>query len=120
MSEDQTTSEPNPVLAQVAEQCKDKAPQRGLGAAIEVEKEEQARIEKTIKRHMLQKELEKRFTYHSPKGDQPERYGKLRAKAKEFAELIADLCPMSREQSLALTHLEDSAFWANASIARNE
>jgi hypothetical protein len=28
--------------------------------------------------------------------------------------------PASREQSLALTHLEDAVFWANAAIARHE
>lgn len=28
-------------------------------------------------------------------------------------------CPESRELSLALTHLEEAMFWANASIARH-
>lgn len=66
------------------------------------------------------REIEKRFTYHRPSGDQPERYVTLRAKAKELAEMIAELTPSSREQSLALTQLEESVFWANAAIARNE
>ena len=65
-------------------------------------------------------ELEKKFTYHPPKGDQAERYGRLRAFAKEFALDILDMCPESRERSLAMTKLEESVFWANASIARNE
>lgn len=65
-------------------------------------------------------DLDKRFTYHAPKGDQPERYVALRAKGRELAELIASLTPPSREQSVALTKLEESLFWANASIARNE
>jgi hypothetical protein len=65
-------------------------------------------------------ELEIRFTYHSPKDDQPERYGKLRAKAKEFAEMISELTPSTREQSLAFTALEESVMWANAAIARRE
>ena len=65
-------------------------------------------------------DLEKNFTYHSPKGDQPERYTKIRAKAKEFAELLEAACPDSREKSLAFTKLEESVMWANASIARNE
>lgn len=65
-------------------------------------------------------ELECRFTYHSPKGKQPEKYQKLREKAKEFAYLIQELVPESREKSLAITHLEESCFWANAAIARRE
>jgi hypothetical protein len=65
-------------------------------------------------------DINKCFTYHAPKGDQPERYEMLRAKAKELALLIANLCPDSREKSLALTKLEECVFWSNASIARNE
>jgi hypothetical protein len=59
-----------------------------------------------------------RFTYHKPSGDQPDRYEKLRAKARELAELINELCPESREKSLAVTQLEQAVMWANASIAR--
>ena len=65
-------------------------------------------------------DIEKNFTYHSPKGNQPERYGRIRDKAREFAELIEAECPDSREKSLAFTKLEESVLWANASIARNE
>ena len=43
------------------------------------------------------------FTYHTPKGDQTERYQRLRSEARTLAESIVDLCPSSREQSLALT-----------------
>lgn len=65
-------------------------------------------------------EIDIRFTYHPPKGDQLERYVRLRDTAKELAILIADLTPQSREQSLALTHLEQAIMWANAGIARRE
>jgi hypothetical protein len=67
---------------------------------------------------VTQEELDNRFSYHAPKGDQPERYTKIRAKAKELAELIVELCPESREQSLAITRLEEVSMWANAAIAR--
>jgi hypothetical protein len=60
------------------------------------------------------------YTYHSPKGDQPERYVAIREKAKELAALILASTPKSREQSVALTELETAIFWANAAIARNE
>lgn len=60
------------------------------------------------------------FTYHAPKGDQVERYQQLRDKAKELALLIVELTPVSREQSLALTYLEQASMMGNAAIARNE
>ena len=65
-------------------------------------------------------EVEKNFTYHAPKSGQPERYQRLREKAKELAYLIHQECPPSRERSVALTELETSVFWANAAIARND
>lgn len=65
-------------------------------------------------------QLEKSFTYHAPKGDQPERYVELRDRAKLLAYMIVKNTPPSREQSLAITKLEEAIFWANAAIARNE
>lgn len=65
-------------------------------------------------------EIEKRFTYHPPKDGQPERYQKVRDKAKELAYLLHEECPQSRELSLALTKLEETVMWGNAAIARNE
>ncbi len=65
-------------------------------------------------------DLEKRFTYHPPKGNQLARYERIRAFAKDFAYALDQMCPNSREKSLAWTHLEDCVMWANASIARNE
>jgi len=65
-------------------------------------------------------DLQRRFTYHPPKNGQPERYVFLRDKARELAEMIAELSPPSREQSLAITHVEQAVMWANAAIARNE
>ena len=65
-------------------------------------------------------DLQKRFTYHPPKGDQPLKYSQVRQHAKYLAVQIDDLCPDSREKSLALTKLEEAVFWANAAIARNE
>ena len=64
--------------------------------------------------------IERDFTYHAPLPGQPERYTQIREKAKELALLIVDVTPQSREQSLALTNLEQTVMWANASIARNE
>ncbi len=64
--------------------------------------------------------LENRFTYHAPFGDQAERYVMLRKGALHLARMIFQETPFSREQSLALTKLEECVHWANAGIARNE
>ena len=65
-------------------------------------------------------EMDNRFSYHTPKNDQIDRYQKIRDKAKEFAELVMLYSPKSREQSLALTNIEQASMWANAAIARRE
>ena len=67
----------------------------------------------------LTERIERDFTYQSPSGGLKQKYIDIRAKAKEFALLIAATTPESREQSLAITALEESVMWANAAIARN-
>ena len=64
--------------------------------------------------------LENDFIYHRPFGNQQERYVALREGGKRLAQLVVDLSPVSREQSLALTNIEQAIMWANAAIARNE
>lgn len=67
----------------------------------------------------LNPQIENNFKYHTPQEGQPEKYEAIREKAKELAYLIEELCPHSREKSLALTNLETAVMWANAAIARN-
>lgn len=69
---------------------------------------------------LSQRELDLRFTYHTPKGNQGERYEFLRGSAKKLAEEIVEFTPESREQSLAITHLQQAIMWANAAIAMRE
>jgi len=69
---------------------------------------------------MKNTEIENNYTYHEPKDGQPERYERIRYKAKMLAAYINENCPDSREKSLAFTRLEEAVMWANASIARNE
>ena len=64
--------------------------------------------------------IEKNFAYHPPIDNQGLRYAHLRAIAKDFAHILVRACPESRELSMALSHLEETVMWANASIARNE
>lgn len=69
---------------------------------------------------MEEKDLENRLTYHAPSGTQPQLYGAIRDTALTFAIMLNDLCPESREKSLAITKLEEAVMWAIAAIARNE
>lgn len=72
-----------------------------------------------VEQHVADK-IEAAFTYHPPKDDQPERYVVIRDQAKQLAYTACQNSPASREQSLALTALENFVFWCNAAIARNE
>jgi len=65
------------------------------------------------------KDLENRFTFHPASSEQAELYQYIRAEARNFAEYLDSVLPESREKSLAVTHLEETVFWANASISRN-
>ena len=64
-------------------------------------------------------DIEKRFTYHTPTGNQPEQYEAIRTRAFNMATVIVALTPQSNEQAIALTNLEQAVMWANAAIARN-
>ncbi len=68
----------------------------------------------------MDNKIESAFTYHAPRDGQVEKYAEIRNKAKEFAYMIAQLVPNSREQSLAITKLEECVMWANAGVARNQ
>lgn len=65
-------------------------------------------------------ELDIRFTFHPVQPGQAERYEAIRAKAREFAALVVELTPESREQSLSITAIEEAVSCANAAIARRE
>ncbi len=60
------------------------------------------------------------FCDHVLSPAQASKYLLLRENAKSLAQLVLDLTPRSREQSLALTKIEEAMMWANAAIARNE
>lgn len=65
-------------------------------------------------------DIEHRFKYHPPQGDQAKTYGRIRSFARDYALFLVGQCPNSRERALAITAVENSVFWANASIARHE
>jgi hypothetical protein len=69
---------------------------------------------------MTSEEINNLFTYHAPKGDQTERYNKIREKAKELALVIVENTPAYADQSAAIRKLRESVMTANAAIACNE
>lgn len=68
---------------------------------------------------MKLEDLENRFAFH-PANTQERRdaHEAIRAEALEFAKFLDERVPDGREKSLAITHLEEVMFWANAAIAR--
>lgn len=69
---------------------------------------------------MARIDLEAIFTYHPPSGTQQARYVALRNIGKAFAEAIIEFTPASREQSLAITRVQEAVQMANAAIAIHE
>lgn len=63
-------------------------------------------------------DLDNRFGYHPATPDTAPKFNAIRQACRHLAELIELSVPQSREQSLALTHLEETMYWANAGIAR--
>lgn len=66
----------------------------------------------------LKKRINNDFTYHRPPAEIGPVFVQIREKAKELAHMIVDLTPAGREQSSALTNLEQAVMHANAGIAR--
>lgn len=59
------------------------------------------------------------FRHHTPPSEgEGQKLTEVRIAHSALAVALAGSCPPGRELSLALTKLEESMFWANASIAR--
>jgi hypothetical protein len=68
---------------------------------------------------MNEKEIARRFNYHKPDENKALRHQRVRENCRLTALCINDDCGEdSREKSLAMTHLEEAMYWANAAIAR--
>lgn len=68
---------------------------------------------------MTEQELNKRFSHHPPTSTKMAIHAEVRKRFRALADAV-NLLPEGREQSLAITALEESMFWANAAVARNE
>lgn len=65
----------------------------------------------------LAEKLPEIFTYHSPKGVQPQQYDAIRKKALELAQVIVDNTPASADQTAAIRLLREAVMTANAAVA---
>jgi hypothetical protein len=65
-------------------------------------------------------QLGNRFRHHAPKGDQAERYARVREEIFAAAMVCVDLTPCSPEQTLALNALDEAMMFFVAAITRNE
>lgn len=68
----------------------------------------------------IEKIVDERFAHHPPPSDRiAAQHVAVRSQMKQAAECVLHLCPAGREQSLAITKLEEAMFWTNAGIARH-
>lgn len=68
----------------------------------------------------MSQEIDNIFRYHAPKNDQPVRYEKVRAAAKQFAECIEECCPVCNDQDVAIRKVREAVMTANSAIAIQE
>ena len=72
------------------------------------------------KRIALHERIEHSLTNQPPREDFIEWIELIREHAKSLGRVIIDYSPISREQSLALTHLEETVMWAVKGIVCNQ
>lgn len=68
----------------------------------------------------LHERIDNDFVYHKPLVGQVGLYEIIRQEFNKFAHTMIECTPISREQSIALTHLDEACMMFNASIARND
>lgn len=68
---------------------------------------------------ITKEEIDRRFSAYPVNEEQAARMQEIRLQAGLLARRITGWTKESREQSVAITNLEDVVFWANAAIARN-
>jgi hypothetical protein len=64
-------------------------------------------------------EIIRRLGFHPATPEVVETYAQLRQAAIDYALKVNELCPESREKSLALTSLQETSMWAIGSVATN-
>jgi hypothetical protein len=65
-------------------------------------------------------DIDYRVDYRAPTPEKRARHEMTRVAVKGLMRQVSENTPPGREQSFALTKLEEAMFWANAAIARDE
>jgi len=63
-------------------------------------------------------EINNRFRYHPPTGGKAAKHEAVREGCLTLAIELSNLCPESRELSMAISHLDQCMMAANAAVAR--
>ena len=66
---------------------------------------------------MITADHEHALSYHPLTEGRGEIHDRLRAAAKAYTAVVDEICPPSREASLAFTSIQESLMWANAAVA---
>ncbi len=61
--------------------------------------------------------LDRLFMYHAPTPDQLPKYEDIRARGRELARVILELCPPGEDREVALRKVREAVMTANASVA---
>jgi len=69
---------------------------------------------------MVTEAIERNFKFHEVGAEQQTRIDRFRAACKELASAVDDCVPPGREQSVAITNLEQVMFWGTAGISRQK
>lgn len=64
--------------------------------------------------------MKKTYAYHKPSAEGLKKIDELRQLFSKVDDEIRRLSPVSREQSVALTHLETMAMWAIKAVVCND
>lgn len=64
--------------------------------------------------------IDKPYAYHKPSTDGLEKINQLRAHFSEGERLMREICPESRQKSIAITNNEQTAMWAIKAVVFND
>jgi hypothetical protein len=64
--------------------------------------------------------IDKPYAYHKPSPEGLEKINRLRAHFSEGERLIKEICPPSRQASVAITENETTAMWAIKAVVFND
>lgn len=65
-------------------------------------------------------EIKKLFASHRPSSEGVEKLKRVRLAFSQLIDVLEAECPMSRERSVAVTHLESASMWAVKAITHND